>query len=156
MGRMDTLTELCEYLKNFFDDGCAVYSGKISVAEGTVTCSRDLFNSVTVPLEVGQFFRVTGSVFDDGVHCYPDMEMRDGSFEGSIQPMRVPNAVLHLAHEISEWKEKYEAVDSTAMSPYTSESFAGYSYSKNVAGSTDGASGWQSVFKSRLKIWRKI
>lgn len=156
MDRMDTLTELCQYLRNWFNDGCAVYCGKITVAEGTVTCSRDLFDSETVPLEVGQCFLVTGSAFDDGVHTYPDMEMRDGTFEGSIQPMNVPPAIMHLVGEIGAWRAKYEDIDGTAMSPYTSESFAGYSYSKNGTGSTEGAGGWQSAFKNRLSMWRKI
>lgn len=156
MDSMNTLTELCEYLKNWFDDG-AVYSGKITIAEGTVTCSCDCFNS-EIPLENQQYFRVQGSVFDDGVHCYPDYEMTDGTFEGTITPMKIPNAVISLAVEIARWRAKYEDIDSIAMSPYTAESFKGYSYSKAGAGGNGNgtAGGWQAAFKNRLTPWRKI
>lgn len=157
MDRLDALTDLCEYLKNWFDDGCAVHVGKITIAEGTIQCSCD-FSSYEVELANGQFFRVSGSVFNDGVHCYPDYDMAEETFEGAITPMKIPHAVLSLLGEIIAWRGKYEGIDSTAMSPYTSESFAGYSYSKAGAGGNSGSglSGWQEAFKNRLTHWRKI
>ena len=82
MDRRDALTDLCEYLKNWFDDGCPVHVGKITIAEGTIQCSCDFLNS-EIQLAVGQYFRVAGSVFNDGVHCYPDMDMVDEVFDGS-------------------------------------------------------------------------
>ena len=146
MDRLDALTDLCEYLKNWFDDGCPVHVGKITIAEGTIQCSCD-FSSYEVEIANGQFFRVTGSVFNDGVHCYPDYDMPAETFEGAVAPMK-----------IIAWRDKYEGVDSTVMSPYTSESFAGYSYSKAGAGGNTGSglSGWQAAFKNRLTHWRKI
>lgn len=158
MDRMDTLTELCEYLKNWFDDGCAVHSGKITIAGGTISCSCDFLNYQQVQLEAGQCFRVAGHPFYDGVHMYPDEDIQDCTFDGSITPMHVPRVIFALVDEIQAWRDKYEALDSTAMSPYTSESFAGYSYSKGGAGASagNGAGGWQSVFKNRLTHWRKI
>ena len=157
MDRRDALTDLCEYLKNWFDDGCPVHVGKITIAEGTIQCSCDFLNS-EVQLAVGQYFRVAGSVFNDGVHCYPDMDMVDEVFDGTVTPMRIPPAVLSLLEEIINWRDKYEGIDSNVMSPYQSESFAGYSYSKAGAGgnSGDGVGGWQAAFKNRLTHWRKI
>ena len=48
--------------------------------------------------------------------------------------------------------------DSAAMSPYMSESFGGYSYSKGASNTASGGSvvTWQDAFKTRLAPWRKI
>ncbi len=138
------LTELCGVLRNWFE------TDRIS---GTYTVKN---GSITLPfLQNGQFFRVVGSVFNDGVHQYPDYAMADETFDGSIWPMSVPPALLCLGEEIKAWQEKNGDI---AVSPYTSESFGGYSYSKTTSGSATGAGmvTWQSVFKSRLNQWRKI
>ena len=81
--------------------------------------------------------------------------MADETFDGSIWPMSVPPALLCLGEEIKAWQEKNGDI---AASPYTSESFGGYSYSKSTSGSATvaGMVTWQSVFKSRLNQWRKI
>lgn len=158
MDRMDALTDLCEYLKNWFDDGCAVYAGEITIAGGTITCHRDFYDS-EVSLVEGQYFRICGSPLDDGVHCYPDTNLHDGTFNGTVTPMNLPNAIVSLVDDIVAWRTKYEDVDGQAMSPYTSESFAGYSYSKGGTGtsaSDNGNGGWQGAFKNRLTHWRKI
>ena len=138
------LTELCGVLRNWFE------TDRIS---GTYTVEN---GSITLPfLQNGQFFRVVGSVFNDGVHQYPDYAMADETFDGSIWTMSVPPALLCLGDEIKAWQEKNGDI---AASPYTSESFGGYSYSKTTSGSATGAGmvTWQSVFKSRLNQWRKI
>lgn len=138
------LTELCGVLRNWFE------TDRIS---GTYTVEN---GSITLPfLQNGQFFRVVGSVFNDGVHQYPDYAMADETFDGSIWPMAVPSAVLALEAEIRAWQEKN---GDAAASPFTSESFGGYSYSKGSSGSTSasGAVTWQMTFKSRMNQWRKI
>lgn len=138
------LTELCGVLRNWFE------TDRIS---GTYTVEN---GSIALPfLQEGQFFRIVGSVFNDGVHQYPDYGMADETFDGSIWPMSVPPALLCLGEEIKAWQEKNGDI---AASPYTSESFGGYSYSKTTSGSATGAGmvTWQSVFKSSLNQWRKI
>lgn len=138
------LTELCGVLRNWFE------TDRI---EGTYTVEN---GSIALPfLQEGQFFRIVGSVFNDGVHQYPDYGMADETFNGSIWPMSVPPTLLCLGEEIKAWQEKNGDI---AASPYTSESFGGYSYSKTTSGSATGAGmvTWQSVFKSRLNQWRKI
>ena len=138
------LTELCGVLRNWFETDRI--SGTYTVENGSITLSF---------LQNGQFFRVVGSVFNDGVHQYPDYAMADETFDGSIWPMSVPPALICLGEEIKAWQEKNGDI---AASPYTSESFGGYSYSKTTSGSATGAGmvTWQSVFKSRLNQWRKI
>ena len=52
--------------------------------------------------------------------------------------------------------EKNEARDSENMSPYTSESFDGYSYSKGGNSKGGTATSWQSQFADRLKPYRRL
>ena len=156
------LTELCEYLKNWFDEGMEKHIGIITITGGEITAHDGLPSSgETVTPATGQYFRIIGSVFSDGVHRYPDESMTDETFEGAVWLMRVPPEIVSLANDISAWKEKYETLDSQAMSPYNSESFGGYSYSKSGAGANSsansaGLSGWQAVFANRLNHWRKL
>lgn len=107
-------------------------------------------------LRDGQYFRIMGSVFNDGLHRYgPDMEaLTDETFDGAVWALAVPRAVTELAGEIEAWQKKYgEAVDS----PYTSESFGGYSYTKSGgANENGGAGGWQAAFRARLNPYRKL
>lgn len=107
-------------------------------------------------LRDGQYFRIVGSLFNDGLHRYgPDMEaLEDETFDGAIWALAIPKAVIDLAGEISAWRDKYGAV---VESPYTSESFGGYSYSKaSGAGDSTGSGGWQAAFRARLNPYRKL
>ena len=74
--------------------------------------------------------------------------------------MSPTSAFLELVAEIEAWQAKNGGVDSNAMSPYQSESFGGYSYSKSGGGSSDGGASsvptWQSTYASRLKAYRRI
>lgn len=143
------LTELCQELHNWFV--LEKHTGTFEITGGEITAS------FLVP---GQYFRVMGSIFNDGVHKYGDDDLEDETFDGAVWALAIPKAVINLAAEIAEWQTKYGAVDSPAMSPYTSESFGGYSYSKSAGcysnDSSSGGSGWQSAFKSRLNAWRKL
>lgn len=145
------LFELLTELKNFFDIHRAF--GNFTITSGKLNLDYISYNCMK-----GQYIRIVGSVFNDGVYKYTDdLELKDETFTGAIWLLAIPQAVINLADEIAEWQTKYGGVDSEAMSPYTSESFGGYSYSKNGAGSGDGKSGtWQSAFASRMNVWRKI
>lgn len=148
-----TLTELCQELRNWFDR--ARYTGSISFnADGDVYC-----NGVEIGLRDGQYYRVIGSVFADGVHQYPDTTAKPEVFDGAVWAMAVPPPVLNLSEDIAAWRTKYEVADSSAMSPYMSESFGGYSYQKGSAltsKNTSGGTSWQNTFASRLGAWRKL
>ena len=147
------LTELFQELRNWFD--VARYYGRFEIKDNEVISYND--DDI---LQYGQYFRIIGSIFNDGVYKYGD-ELKDEVFEGSVWPMAVPPSVIELAEEIQDWCDKYGGTDSAAMSPYQSESFGGYSYSKASGGSSaDGSSGstanWKTVYADRLSRWRKI
>jgi hypothetical protein len=65
--------------------------------------------------------------------------------------MAVPKAVIELANDIEKWVNDYSNVNS----PYQSESFGGYSYSK-ASGTNGGAITWQDAFSKRLNMYRRI
>jgi hypothetical protein len=65
--------------------------------------------------------------------------------------MAVPPTLIALSAEIKAYNES----DAGKASPFTSESFGGYSYTK--ATDANGAPiGWQKAFASRLNKWRKL
>lgn len=153
---LKTLTELCTYLHNWFNQGKERIYGTVVIEGGAITHS-DFLSMI----QNGQYYRIVGSVFNDGVYKYEadkPMELHDETFVGAIWLMAIPQEVLNLADEISAWKEKNEAIDSPNMSPFNSESFGGYSYSKSSGSSNGGVSAitWQGFFASKLNDWRKL
>ena len=118
-----------------------VHAGEFTVQGGQLTLPF---------LQTGQYFRVVGSVFNDGLHQYPVADLTDETFTGSVWALAVPKAVIELAEEIDAWQTK-----NGDPGPFTSESFGGYSYSK-ATNASGMAVGWQDVFKSRLNDWRRI
>ena len=112
--------------------------------------------SISLPfLQEGQYYRIIGSVFNDGLHTYGSNDLHDETFEGTIWALGIPKAVVDLAAEVEAWVNKYGDL---VQSPYTSESFGGYSYTKASGGSADavGVSGWKDLFRSRLNQWRRL
>ena len=140
------LTELCQELKNWFVR--EKHTGTFAIADGNLVCD------FLVP---GQYFRIIGSIFSDGVHLYPADDLPPETFTGAVWTLAIPPHIVALSDEIDAWRAKYEGADSAAMSPFQSESFGGYSYSKGSSGS-GGAAGvnWQTAFAPKLNAWRKL
>lgn len=139
------LTDLCQYLRNWFDR--ERYFGEFTIEEGVLSASF---------LQNGQYYRIIGSVFNDGVHKFgePSDALTDETFNGSVWALAIPPAVLDLNDEIDSWVEQYSTVQN---SPYSSESFGGYSYTKGTSSGSGGdKSTWQGVFAPRLNRYRKL
>jgi hypothetical protein len=138
------LTELCAELRNYFV--VEIHEGRFTINGGKIA-----------PLDFiqeNQYFRIVGSVFNDGVYKNTsdlELDLTDETFVGSVWSMAVPPSVIDLAEDIKKFNESDEAKPSA----YQSESFGGYSYSK--ATDEKGAPiGWEKVFASRLKPFRRI
>lgn len=142
------LTEICEYLRNYFIlRSSDIHRGDFTIENGSIQPLSFLQNN--------QYFRIRGSVFNDGVHQYGKAGLTDETFSGEIWAMAVPPAVIALDAEIAAWV----AANSAAInSPYQSESFGGYSYAKASGSNADGSGGvtWQNQFASRLRLWKKV
>ena len=147
------LSELCKELNNWFDRGQPRLHGAFEIRNGKIIDA-----DFTGAIKTNQYFRIIGSVFNDGVYKNTEsLQLTDEIFVGSVWLMAVPSAIISLADEIATWQAKFGGVDSVNMSPYNSESFGGYSYSKSGGGSaSDGGGSWQAAFGNRLKMYRKV
>jgi hypothetical protein len=152
------ISEICAELRNYFlrdyvNPEHYIHYGSFVIADGEMQ---------SLPfLKIGQYYRVIGSTFNDGVHKYgahnrdaADSEtLTDEEFEGAIWEMFVPKEIVDLSAEIQDWISKNA---DTINSPYQSESFGGYSYTKAVAGTGRVSTDWQEHFASKLKPYRRI
>ena len=138
------LEQVLMHLKNWFLVPGGIHEGTYTIEDG----------GITLPfLANGQYFRICGSVFNDGLHQYPTGDLKTETFDGAVWAMAVPQAVIDLAVEIEEWQKKN---GDASVSPYQSESFGGYQYSKATDSASGGAVTWQSAFRSRMNAWRKL
>ena len=147
------LREVLDYVHNWFIK---------EPHTGSYTISGGILSPLDFLIE-GQRFRIVGSVLNDGLYTYHEAGVKDGddeavtlkdeAFTGTICALAVPRDVIALADEIGAW---VAANSDTLNSPYTSESFGGYSYSKASAGANEKAYGWQTQFSGRLNQWRKL
>lgn len=138
------LEQICAEIRNYFVR--EIRTGDF-VIEGGKFRGMDF-------LQDGQHFRIVGSVFNDGVYQFPATKLVNEEFSGTIWAMAVPPAVIALAAEIEKWM----ADNKTALdSPYATESYGGYSYSKYGGGGYNGTGvSWQSHFAARLNPYRKV
>ena len=138
------LEQVLMHLKNWFLVPGGIHEGTYTIEDG----------GITLPFLVnGQYFRICGSVFNDGLHKYPASDLKVETFEGNVWALAVPQAVIDLATEIESWQAKN---GDASVSPYQSESFGGYQYSKATDSASGGAVTWKSAFRSRLNAWRKL
>lgn len=146
------LETVCAHIHNYFTDEADILAGDWTITDGAI----DLSDTSVKP---GQYFRIVGSTFNDGVYKYGEeaAELTDETFTGEIWPMKVPRPFLQTVSEIEAWQAQYGAA---MASPYQSENVIGvYSYTKGTTGSsgaTSSADAWKDIFKSSLNPWRKL
>ena len=140
------LEQVLDWIHNYFEYRKVV--GVFSIVGGSIEGATFL--------QEGQYYRIVGSVFNDGVWEYPVSELKDETFEGEVWALAIPPRFSELVAEIEAW---VSANKETLESPYTSESFGGYSYTKATASGNTSAgtlSGWQAQFATSLNHWRKL
>jgi hypothetical protein len=142
---MHRINEICGFLHNYFE---------AETIEREFTIENGVLDLSDVGILDGQFFRIENSVLNDGIYQHPTEALKDEHFEGAVSLLRIPPEVLEIAEEVDRWVEKNaEALNS----PYQSESFSGYSYSKaSGSGQNRGSYSWRDVFGSRLSKYRKL
>ena len=144
------LTELCKYLRNWFDENSA--KERLPYWDGTFTIADGALVGFSDRLLNGQYFRITDSLLNDGVYQYP-ATLTDETFTGRVQSMAIPPEIVALDAEITAWRTAHA---DALNSPYQSESFGGYSYSLKSGADGENGVSWRSQFASRLSPWRKI
>lgn len=135
------LEAILNHLHNWFLIPGAARCGTFEVASGTLEVDF---------LQYDQYYRIEGSVFNDGLHQNPGADMKDEVFDGTIYPMAVPAAVIKLSERIEKWCEDNPESDKI------SESFGGYSYSRGTDGNGTVSGGWQMAFRKELNVWKKV
>ena len=134
------LEELLAEIHNWFEHD--YLAGEHTVMYGQHTLTHGF-------VKPGQYYRIVGSVFNDGLHRYPTSDLTDEVFDGEVWALAVPKAIADIATEVEAWCRAHPD------SVYTSESFGGYSYTKATA--SDGMPvRWQDAFRRRLDRWRKL
>ena len=136
------LTELCAEIRNYFLKPNGIHTGNFTISGGKLA-----------PLDFikdGQYIRIVGSTFNDGVYQYPAIDLTDETFAGAVWALAIPPAVIALSDEIRAYNE----VDGKP-SAYTAESFGNYSYTK----ATDASGApltWEKAFAKRLNKYRRM
>lgn len=144
------LEQVLYHLHNWF--------GRASVsATGCTIADGALPASIASSMAEGAWYRIEGSLLNDGLHKHPADDLQDETFDGTITMLAIPKALLLVVEDIGAWQTANgDAVDG----PYASESFGGYSYTLRSDGSSGagggGLSGWRLAFRDRLNPWRKI
>ena len=159
----EMMTSLCREVRNYFirSDSDRI-SGTFAVREGVLTLSSAAGSAEDFAVADGQYFRIVGSLYNDGVWQKSDefpKKLRDEEFTGQVWLMAPPRDFSDLADEIAVWIDKY---GDAALSPYASESFGGYSYTlrgtsrrnETARDSEDGS--WQTAFRRRLAPYRRM
>lgn len=142
------LTEICAYLKNYFDYERCI--GTIKIAGGAITCDEE-----PVAIENGQHFALFRDRYCLGVYKAGE-EIPDKTFTGAVWLMDVPDAIKKADDWAEEWNQKNGSA--AANGPFQSESFGGYSYTKGNSATGGIGSGVfdQAAFKAMLAPYKKI
>lgn len=167
---LSTIEALCGEVHNYFEQSKEI--GDYAIEDG----------GISLPfLSVGQFFRIVGSKFNDGIYVYgPDGKvMHEIAWQEALDERAVwdsvptvvwketagfaladeefhgaiwPLAIPKAFIQLAEEVKIYNESDISKPSVLVSESFGGYSYTK-ASNNTDST--WQNAFKSKLRRWRK-
>lgn len=133
------ITEVLDYLHNWF-----IKETKIGTFE--------INGNIITPCEAieGQYIRIEGSIFNDGVYKYSvDSFQKDETFKGTVYLLAIPKDLESICSEIQTFVEEQD------HSTIQSESFGGYSYTKK-SGVNGNSYSWVDEFRNRLKRWRKL
>lgn len=146
------LNAVCANIRNYFTYESDKHFGDFAIVDGLITPSFD------IPTD---YIRIVGSHLNDGVHKRENDSFSlvdEGEFHGAVWVMSPPKDFLELVKTMEDWQAKYGNINSEAMSPFNSESFGGYSYSKS-SGSSDGSGGAADairLFARQLDMYRRI
>lgn len=144
---MRTVADVMRHVNNFFETGYRATTYSIS---GGILSPNDV-------LRPGMWIYISGSFFWDGVWKIGEgwklegapENAADDTFVGRVYFLAPPADFLALCDEIAEYNEK------NAVSPYQSESFGEYSYTR-ATGKDGGVLGWQQAFADRLRPFRRM
>lgn len=143
--------EVLSHLHNWFVRDSSVFTN-VSIADGALP------EDVASYVPEGAFYRIEGSLMNDGLHKVgvDELETEDVS-RVKISVLAIPRPLLAIIDEIADWEDKYGEV---AKGPFFSESFGGYEYEirgySSYGAASSSMSGWRLAFANRLNPWRRM
>lgn len=144
------LEQILMEIHNWFrarDDVDGIHPGTYTIEKGRL---------VLPFLAPGQYYRIVGSVFNDGLHQYESWtdHLSDETFDGAIWALAIPKTVVDAAAEAETWMAKNGAV---VGGVYSSESFGGYSYTKDTtAADSVSKTGIPAHILAKVNGYRKL
>lgn len=145
------LSRICAVLRNYF----------VRTEHDVYVKTYEIDNHVVTPsdfLQEGQYFRIVGSVFNDGVYKWGDpndmAKLKDETFDGAMWAMRVPQSFLDLVAEYDRLNAKIEEL-ALVSAGFASESFDGYSYTLS-SGAPAELLQWKNRLDAEFNQYRRI
>lgn len=135
------LESLLEWLENWYM--VSSFNGDFTIKGGELAPPYDGF------LQNGQYFRIIGSVFNDGLHQWPTSTLSDEQFNGTIWTLAIPKSLISISSEMEECQSK-----NNDNGLYVSESFGGYNRTR-ATGKNGKMLTVFDVFAERLAPYRK-
>ena len=139
------LDSLCRECRNWFIRG---------EVEGVFTVSGGSLLPDSAPLRDGQYYYIGGSLYNDGVHRWPDGDLVDEEFDGYIWTMGVPRDFLALAEDVGRYRARIDEL-AEKNTGYQSESFGGYSYTLPADAPEDVRELRERILAGKRR-WRKL
>lgn len=130
-------------VNNYFEGD--VYNGHFIIENNSLVGAVDIKD--------GQYYRITGSMFNDGVFKHGQEDLIDEEFDGTVYGLYVPRNFLSLVNRINELNSEFGDV---MNAPYSSESYANGSYSYTMSQSGPNVDWWRTKFAAELNRWRKV
>ena len=167
------LETILTHLHNWFPLRDGKHSGTFAIVSGMPNVSF---------LRPGQYYRVKGSVFNDGLHqaavppstsdgasvqddtsapeaAATDANMPSGAIESSEEKDEIFTGeiwALAIPPAVIALADEIAAWrERNPETDKTSESFGGYSYTRGAASGSGTAGGWQTAFAARLAPYRR-
>ena len=118
-------------INNFFEDENGYNYGTWEIKDGLIT----------LPFLLNNQYKYDAN-----------LELVDETFNGTIVALKPPKAFIDLVTEITAYQYDF----GSKVTPYTSESFLNYSYTKATGTDGTGQITWMDAYRKRLNQWRKL
>lgn len=145
---MTDITRMCTILHNFFTDKNHIFYNIYTIPDNIL--NNNFINK-------GQYFRITGSCFNNGVYCNISEDLKrlkNETFKGSIWVMDVPPDFISLCEEVERFNAKIAELSGNFRG-YSAESWGGYSYNLPTS-APSYMHDWQYKIKQAMNAYRKI
>ena len=152
------MIDIMKEIKNFFI--ATIEYGDFAIEDGILSVNEDYLigQYIYIPGAVRRRNETVGSILNEGIYLVQDtlitlVGVQDEAWTGAVCGLAIPQDFWELANEIAVFQA--EASKSPAAGAISSESFAGYSYSK-VTNASGLPVTWRDAYAGRLNKYRRL